>query len=285
VVFGPVLVVVFGPVLGFTRPRVGAKRLAGVPFTRVSVTSKPQDHKVLAFLAEHRCAIAPQVQALLNCSPRSAQQRLRELQDRRLAQSQRIFAGRPSTWRITAAGLRAIGSSLAPPRLHLSQYVHDLGLGWLWLAARTGGFGDLAAIHSERSLRCHDASRTPASEPLGVGLGTLGPRGGERWHYPDLLLATPAGNRIAVELELSSKSHRRLSGIMLAYAADARIDAVLYLAGDRGIAARVQRASRDAGIGELVRIQPVAQSIQGAPDAGRHRALAGPVRAVDLGRS
>jgi hypothetical protein len=240
---------------------------------------------VLAFLAEQRCAIAPQVQALLGCSARHAQQRLRELQDRRLAQSQRIFAGRPSTWRITAAGLRVIGSSLAPPRLHLSQYVHDLGLGWLWLAARNGGFGDLAAIHSERSVRGHDAGRHPESEPLGVGLGTFGPRGAEQRHYPDLLLATPAGKHIAVELELSGKSHRRLSGIMLAYAADARIDAVLYLVGERGLAARVQRAARDAGIGELVRIQPVARSIHGAPDAGHHRALEGAVRALGSVRS
>lgn len=240
-----------------------------------------EDHAtrlLLEFLAEHRCAVAPQAQALLGCSPGLARRRLRRLADAGLVRSERIFAGRPSTCRITASGLSAIGSSLAPPRLHLSHYSHDLGLGWLWLAARAGAFGDIAVVYSERSMRSHDARRGATDEPLGAGIGVSTPGGSAQRHYPDLLLETPAGRRIAVELELSGKSPRRLAGIMLSYAADARIDMVLYLVADRRLATRIQRAARDAGIADLVRVQPVVRSIQGGPASGHDRALRMPSR-------
>jgi hypothetical protein len=234
----------------------------------VRALQDPQHEQVLDFMAQHRCAIAPQVQTLLGCAPARAARRLRELQELGYARSQRIFAARPSTWRITPAGLAAVGSRLGPPRLHLSQCGHDLGLGWLWLAARDGSFGKLGAVHSERSMRSHDARGRFTQEPLGVGLGPTGPRGGEQRHYPDLLLTTPAGRRIAVELELSGKGPQRLAGIMLAYAADARIDAVMYLVSDRRLAGRIERAAGAAGIGELVRVQLMSRSIQGAPEGG-----------------
>jgi hypothetical protein len=240
----------------------------------------PQHEHVLEFMSQHRCAIAPQVQTLLRCSPALAARRLRELNALGYARSQRIFAGRPATWRITAAGLGAIGSPLGPPRLHLSQYAHDLGLGWLWLAARAGGFGKPVAIDSERSMRSHDARRRPAQEPIGVGLGPMGPRGGEQRHYPDLLLTTPAGRRIAFELELSGKGTQRLAGIMLSYAADRRIDAVLYLVTDRRLAGGIERTAREAGIGELVHVQLVSRSIQGAPDVVHRGPTHGPNRAL-----
>jgi hypothetical protein len=218
----------------------------------------------LEFLAEHRCAIPSQVQALLGCSARRAAQRIQALTDAGFVRSERIFAGRPRTCRITASGLRAIGSRLTPSRLHLSHYEHDLGLGWLWLAARAGAFGDLAAIHSERSMRAGDARADPTAA-LGIGTGAVGPSGREQLHYPDLLVRASSGKQVAIELELTGKSGPRLAAIMLAYAADARIDAVLYLVPNRRLASRIERAACDAGIQTLVHVQPLAPSIQGAP--------------------
>lgn len=233
----------------------------------MSAQQRSRERDTLGFLAEHRVGVAPQVSWLLGCSPRAAQDQLRALAHIGCTRSERIFAARPWTWRITAAGLRAIGSTLAPPSLDLSNYAHDLGLGWLWLAARSGSFGELAAVHSERSMRSHDARATARGDSFGVGLGTIGPRGGEQRHYPDLLLDTRAGRRVALELELTGKSARRLQEIMLSYAGDARIDAVLYLVPGGPLATRIERAARSAGIDQLVRVQPIAPEIEGAPAA------------------
>jgi hypothetical protein len=235
----------------------------------VSGTASADARAVLEFLAEHRFAIVPQVQVLLDCSTRVARQQLRSLLSAGHVRSDRIFTGRPSTCRITPSGLRAIGSPLAPPRVHLSAYDHDLGLGWLWLAARDGSFGALTAIHSERFMRSDDARSDRSGRAFGVGTGVLGPRGREQLHYPDLLLHTRAGRRVAVELELTAKSRPRLAGIMLGYASDARLDAVLYLVGDGRLAARTERAARDAGIASLVQVQPLAGQPHGGPDHGR----------------
>jgi hypothetical protein len=242
----------------------------------MSMHELPRERAVLEFLAEHRLGIAPQVGALLQCSPGVAQQQLRALGAVGRARSERIFAGRPSTWRITAAGLRAVGSPLTPPRLDLSHYAHDLGLGWLWLAARSGSFGELAALHSERAMRSHDARADARGDHgdgvglFGVGVGTIGSRGREQRHYPDLLLDTGTGRRIAIELELSGKSALRLASIMLSYAGDTRVDSVLYLVPDRRLAARIAGAAHDAGAARLVHVQPLTGAIEGAV-AGAHR--------------
>jgi hypothetical protein len=256
----------------------------------MSMRELPRELSVLTFLAEHRLGIAPQIGALLECSPRVAQQQLRALGAAGCARSERIFAGRPSTWRITAAGLRAAGSPLTPPRLDLSHYAHDLGLGWLWLAARSGSFGELAALHSERVMRSHDARADARGDVgndvgvFGVGVGTIGSRGREQRHYPDLLLDTAAGRRIAVELELSGKSALRLASIMLSYAGDTRIDAVLYLVPDRRLAARIAGAAYDAGVAGSVHVQPLTGAIEGAIPGGHRHVHRSSARSLGLAR-
>jgi len=91
---------------------------------------------------------------------------------------------------------------------------------------------------------------------LGVRLGGLGPRGQERLHYPDLLLHTTDGRRVALELELSSKGHR-LETILAGYGADPRIDGVVYLVESAAVARSVQAAARRLGVSSLVHVQRV----------------------------
>jgi hypothetical protein len=239
---------------------------------RSSVTATPiteRDRLVLAFLAEQRLAVTPQVQALLEATPRVAQERLRSLREGGYIMQQRIFDGFPACSSITRKGLGAIGSRLPAPRVDLACYQHDVGLGWLWLAARAGTFGKLHELRSERDLRSHDARTDRSGRALGVGLGIVGPGGREQIHYPDLLLQTATGKRVALELELTGKSQGRLARIMMGYAADARIDAVLYLVPNRPLGERIAQAARSAGISDLVSVQLLAGPPQGAPDHGR----------------
>ena len=231
-----------------------------------------RDRLVLSFLARHRIAVTPQVQHLLNSSPRVAQARLQALHDRGYLGSHRIFSYHPASHWITAAGLDAIGSTLPEPNFDLACYQHDIGLGWLWLAARAGKLGRLRELYSERELRSHDGRRDREGPALGVGLGLIGPGGGEQVHHPDLLLVSVTGRRVAVELELTPKGRARLERIMLGYASDARVDAIFYLVPDRRKVASILGAAERAGIGPLVSVALIDGAPEGAP--GYRRTLA-----------
>ena len=104
-------------------------------------------------------------------------------------------------------------------------------------------------------------------------LGGVGPGGRERLHYPDLLLIDPGGRRIAIELELSSKGRGRREKILAGYAADARVDVVLYLVRDGRIGRSIQKSARRLGIGPLVHVQRV--------ELRRRRAAGGGGRGID----
>ncbi len=230
---------------------------------------------MLEFLAQHRVAVSTQVQALLDCDAGGANRRLRGLAKLGLVNRRRIFEGLPAACWITRTGLGVIGSRLPPPEPDLKEYRHDVGLAWLWLAARDGALGHTSAIVSERTMRSADRRGPAPGVRYGIGVGP-----GARVHYPDLLLEAASGHRIAVELELTGKGARRLDRIMLGYAGDPRIDAVLYLCPPGQLGSRVQAAARRAGISDLVHVQPLADgSPSGAPRAlGAANRRAVPVR-------
>jgi hypothetical protein len=216
-----------------------------------------RDRELLAFAAEHRLILAEHAGVLLRTSTRAARARLGTLSDAEFLHRRAVFEHGPRWHQITRRGLAVIDSPLPPPRQDLRSYDHDVGVAWLWLAARFGAFGPIDAVLAERRLRSHDAGREAGAEPFGVRLGGFGPRGGERLHYPDLLLRTADGGRLALELELSPKGRERLEMILAGYGADRRIDRVVYLIESRAIARRVKAAAREVGVADLVYIQPV----------------------------
>ena len=235
---------------------------------------------MLGPLAEHRFLTLTQVALLLGVSDASAARRLARLHDARLIRLERVFSGLPPAVQIRSAGLRAIGSTMRPPRRNLNEYRHDVGVAWLWLAARSGRFGELRTLVSDRRMRADDGAAVAGGlEPAwGLRLWLSAARGRER-HYPDLLMDTVNGHRVAVELELTVKSRSRMGAIMSAYAGDQRIDHVLYLVAGAQAAANVSAAARLAGISARVEVQRVAANrISGAEigssAAGSRRARA-----------
>jgi hypothetical protein len=106
-------------------------------------------------------------------------------------------------------------------------------------------------------MRSEDTSADRREEPMGVRLGGVGAGGRERLHYPDLLLVTPDGKRIAFELELTSKGAARREKILMGYAFDRKIDAVVYLVRDRPTGQKIQASARRAGISDLIHVQLV----------------------------
>ena len=245
-----------------------------------------KDLELLWFLAEHRMALPGHVAALLGTSEAAARSRLARLVDAGYVRKDPLFYKQPAMYLIARAGLGVIGSALPTPRRDVHTYEHDAGVGWLWIAARHGTFGRVREIVGERRMRSHDGARDrdshPTSEPLAVKLGGLGPGGRESLHYPDLLLRTADGRRVALELELSSKGRARLNKIMAGYAADPRIDGVVYLVPTASLARSVKAAARRAGIPELVHIQRVRSTVS-SPAAAPTRVAQRSARAAHVG--
>lgn len=248
-----------------------------------------RDRRLLEMAAEQRLILPAHAAALLATSPSTAAPRLRALARAGYLVRHGVFAGQPPCYQISRKGLAVVGSSLSPPRLDLSTYSHDLGLAWLWLAARSGTFGPMREVLSERTLRSRDAARgqpgAAAREPeaigeaLGVRLGGRGAGGRERLHYPDLLLITPEGRRIAVELELSPKGRARRERILAGYGSDSRIDAVLYLVEQPGLFHSIRASARRLGISSHVHVQwtrqPTGARVPGNRAAQRTLSVAG----------
>jgi hypothetical protein len=248
---------------------------------RRQVLVTPRDRLVLEMAAEHRLVLPGHVAALLGVTPSTARTRLRGLAAAGYLSQRRIFVGQPACFQITRPGLALIGSGLPGPHLDLSAYTHDVWLAWLWLAARKGSFGPVREVLSERTLRSRDGQRfgvgvskaDPGSGPglaaLGIRLGGSGAHGRARLHYPDLLLVTPDGRCIALELELSAKGQGRLDGILAGYGGEPGIDAVLYLVDRPAIAQKIRSSARRLGLSWLVHVQWIRQPATSATAALR----------------
>jgi hypothetical protein len=216
-----------------------------------------RDVELLEFVSEHRLVLSTHVAVLLGTSAAAATTRLNKLANAGLLKSQLLLPREPRSYQITKNALAVVRSPLPTPRLDARAHEHDVGVAWLWLAARGGAFGPVEQILGERRLRSNDGSREPGAEPLGVRLGGFGAHGGEKLHYPDLILRTADGRRIALELELTPKTRTRLETILIGYGADPRFAGVIYLVERLAVARPVQAAARRLGIADLVHIQRV----------------------------
>jgi hypothetical protein len=220
---------------------------------RLRLTDRDRD--LLAFAARHRIVLASHLQVLLGASADAITTRLRALRRAGYLNSQAPFDRQPRCYWITRRGLEAIESGLPPPRLDLRSYRHDIGTAWLWLAARGGAFGPLDRAVSEREMRSTDGAGARGTNPFGVRLGGLGPAGRERLHYPDLLLIGGGGRRVAIELELTSKGRARRERILAGYAADSRIDAVMYFVDRAAVGRALGGSIARMGISGRVQVQ------------------------------
>ena len=241
---------------------------ATAPASRTVVLTA-RDRELLAFAAEQRFVLAAQIGRLLGISAEAAGGRLRALRSGGYLRSERRLTSAPTAFRVTRAGAGAAGCELTPPKeLDLATYAHEVGVGWLAIAAHRGSFGALTDVIGERRMRSQDARRDrPADRPThGVRLGA-GERGRPRLHYPDLTVVTATGHRIALELELSTKEAARRERILSAYAADRSIDAVVYLVDSRAAGEAIERSAARVGATGLVRVQRFRWSEGRRPDA------------------
>ena len=248
-----------------------------------------RDRRVLAFAAEHRFIVAAQIAALLGATVRVGAKQIEDLSSGGRMRAVTGVSGEVAGHQITRAGLAALGSPLPAPRPpDLSAYHHDLGLGWLMLLAERGRFGPVREVVSERRMRSDDGRRPDGALSHGVRLGGVGPGGRPRLHHPDMLLVTQAGHRVAFELELTGKATRRREGILAAYAADRRIDLVVYLVADVRTGRAIERSAARLGMSDLVRVGRVTVGAPGPRPGGgpviARRASRPPTAMAEAGR-
>lgn len=209
------------------------------------------DSRVLEFARAHSVVLADQVVGLLEETGPEVEERLGSLSRAGFLVCDRVGPQGPDCFRITGAGLRAIGSRFAPPGFD-PRCRHAVGAGWLWLAAHGGTFGSVEGVVSERQMRVEDREGG-ADSPFFVQPEQFG--GDPERHYADLMLLMRPG-RVAVELLMVGPVQRRLEAVLRAYAADARIRAVLYLVVDPRLGRLVQSAAARLELSPLVHVQP-----------------------------
>ncbi len=161
-----------------------------------------RDLDVLAWLGEQYGARADQLEVLLGCGPRTVQRVVARQRQAGLVATRRLIVGEPAWVIPTSAGLRVGGQGFAvwQPRLVL-----------------------LAHVAAVNDVRLHVQSRSPASEWVSERALARERRSGE--HLPDAVVVT-GGQHVAVEVELTAKSRRRVTAILDELAE--RFDAVVY---------------------------------------------------------
>jgi hypothetical protein len=162
----------------------------------------PRDLVLLGWLAEQYAARTDQLGVLLGCGPRSVQRVLARLRDAGLVSTQRVLVGQPAWVMPTRAGLRACGSQYKVWHPKLGVLLHT------------------AAVND---VRLHIQARSPGAEWISERALARDRREGE--HLPDAVVITD-GQRVAVEVELTVKSERRVCAILGELTG--RFDMVLY---------------------------------------------------------
>jgi hypothetical protein len=165
-------------------------------------TLRRRDLELLGWLAEQYGARTDQLEILLGCGPRTVQRVLARLRDAGLITTPRLLVGEPAWVIPTSAGLRACG--------------HGFGV---W-RPRIGLLAHVAAVND---VRLHVQSRSPESEWIPERV--LARERETAQHLPDAVVLAE-GRRVAIEVELTVKSQRRVNAILDELSA--RYDAFLH---------------------------------------------------------
>ena len=163
---------------------------------------RASDVQLLAWLSEQYGARADQLELLLGRGLRTVQRTVARLHEARLAQPTRMLVGEPAWVIPTTAGIRMAGYRFPAWR------------------PRVGLLAHVAAVND---VRLHIQSRAPTSEWVSERLLAIERNDGE--HLPDGLALIDT-QRVAIEVELTVKSARRINAILDELAQ--RFDAVVY---------------------------------------------------------
>ncbi len=165
-------------------------------------TLRRRDIEVLGWLAEQYGARADQLEVLMGAGPRTVQRTVARLRAAGLVTTRRVLVDEPAWVLPTGAGMTACNS----------------GFG-MW-RPRIGSLAHVAAVND---VRLHVQGRAPSTEWVPERVLARDRLAGE--HLPDGVAITE-GRHVAIEVELTVKSRRRVTAILDELTG--RFDAVLY---------------------------------------------------------
>ncbi|HUA12774.1 MAG TPA: hypothetical protein VMA83_12330 [Solirubrobacteraceae bacterium] len=201
-----------------------------------------RDREIVAWISGLGAASALDVAVRFGVDERSVYRRMRTLVGERLLSVHRVLHRQPGLYAATPEGLRWCGfGGAAVQRLGPANFVHQGAVSRVAAALGRGGLELLG--EREFRLRERREERLLGSVPLGSGAAL---------HRPDLL-ALAGRRRVALEVELTVKSPRRLERICTAYARARHLDGVIYLAAP-GAARALRRAVAGSRAGARVRV-------------------------------
>jgi DNA-binding transcriptional ArsR family regulator len=161
-----------------------------------------RDLEVLGWLAEQYGARIDQLEVLMGAGPRTVQRTVARLRDAGLVRTERVLVGEAAWVLPTGAGMAACSSGFGVWRPRI---------------------GSLAHVAAMNDVRLHVQGRAPSTEWIPERVLARDRLAGE--HLPDGVAITE-GRKVAIEVELTVKSRRRVTAILDELAG--RYDAVLY---------------------------------------------------------
>jgi hypothetical protein len=226
----------------------------------------PEQLDVVCWTASLGAVTAEALALRLGVTTRSAQARLGAACRRGLLTSERPLASAPALYNVTRAGLRTSGiRGIRPCRIADGSARHLIMCAEV-AATLERCYPDQRLV-GERELRRDERER---GQPLASALlGWVGPEA-SRKHCPDLVLwpADTDGAPVAVEVELTVKSPRRLVEICRAWARCRTVAGVLYIAPEN-VQRALSRAIAEARASEQIVVVPLSSLLASAVPPSR----------------
>jgi DNA-binding Lrp family transcriptional regulator len=143
------------------------------------------DRRILEYAACHPVLLVSQMRSLLDVQEPVATERLDSLVAAGLIRHGLRLRHQRAGYQITGLGLREIGSELPVPRVDLRRYWHDVGVAWMWLAARKGRLGEVERVYCEREMRAADQKPAVQASTIDPTMRSPDPgRRGDERHRP-----------------------------------------------------------------------------------------------------
>ncbi|HUN77710.1 MAG TPA: hypothetical protein VMU32_02200 [Solirubrobacteraceae bacterium] len=207
-----------------------------------------RDVRILAWIGGLGAAGAEHVVGRFAVDSATVYRRLRALVEEGLLEQRQLFYRRPGLYCATRPGLRVCRlDGLGVFRVGPTNFEHSWEVATVAAALANGLPG--WQVLGEREMSWQERQR---GELLGsVRVSSM--EDALALHRPDLVLISPGGRVVAVEVELSVKGRARLLKICRGWGRARHLDAVYYLA-SRPAAAAVARAVREMHVEEYVEV-------------------------------
>lgn len=175
-----------------------------------------RDREIVGWVTGLGAASASDVAARFSIDEAATYRRLRALVGEGVLTVHRVLHGQPGLYAATSEGAKWCGlAGAGVQRLGPANFAHQSAVARVAAALGRGG----AVVVGEREMRLRERHDGVLCGSVELGGGAL--------HRPDLLVVS-GRRRIAIEVELTVKSPRRLARICTAFARARHLDGVIY---------------------------------------------------------